>query len=192
MSVRDYVKRFRSFIVARLRGSKLLPSIVMAHAIYESGDEGNFVGRSLLARLYKNDVRMRADRSWKGPKVQLPIRSVSPYARGRKAWYRVYRSAEQAIGDRIDMLLSKWPSWPSALLYDDMLKMQAERLQASGVSNDPRYSERIIAIVKKNRLYLMDIRWFFDVFMGSALMFAAMKFGAYLLTFWDAVVPWRN
>ncbi|MEJ1237922.1 glucosaminidase domain-containing protein [Chryseolinea sp. T2] len=192
MLISEYINRFRSFIKLRLRNSGLLPSIVMAHAILESADEQQRVGQSVHAIEYNNDVRIRADRSWKGPKVRLPIRTSSPFAKGRKAWYRIYLSGEQAIGDRIDMLTKKLPLWPSGLFYNDTLKMQAVMLQASGVTNDPGYSEHIVQLVNKHKLYWMDTRWIIQYVFTTVLTISLVRFGIYLLsTYWDVIVPWR-
>ena len=191
MSIKEYVKRFRSFIKARLRTTGILPSVVMAHAIYESADETECVGEGVHATVYNNDTRMRADSKWNGPKVRLPIRTLSRKAKGRMAWFRVYVTGEQSVADRIDMLLSERKSWPTMWFYNDTLKMQSEILQAAVVSNDPRYGERIIQIVNRHNLYWMDTRWIVEYIATTALTISVVQLCIYLLSFWDQIVPWR-
>ncbi|MEJ1241891.1 glucosaminidase domain-containing protein [Chryseolinea sp. T2] len=191
MSIKDYISRFRGFIKARLRTTGILPSVVMAHAIYESADETANAGEGVHASVYNNDTRMRADSKWKGPKVRLPIRTISPKAKGRMAWFRVYVTGEQSVADRIDMLLSKRKSWPTMLFYDDTLKMQSEILQAAVVSNDPRYGERIVQIVNKHKLYWMDTRWILEYVLRTVVTISLVRLCIYLLGFWDQIVPWR-
>ena len=191
MSVKEYVNKFRDFIKQRLNGSKLLPSIVMAHALHESADDNEFVGRGVHTVQYNNDVRVRADRKWKGPRVQLPIRSLSRFARGRKAWFRIYQSGQDALGDRIDMLVRKHPSWTTAFFYNDTLRIQAEILQSAVQPNDPRYGERMVAIIKRHKLYRMDNHWIIETALTSLITFAIVLLASYLLSFWDAFVPWR-
>lgn len=191
MSIKEYVNRFRSFIKARLRTTAILPSVVMAHAIYESADETERVGAGVHATVYNNDTRMRADSKWKGPKVRLPIRTFSPKARGRLAWFRVYVTGEQSVADRIDMLLTRRKSWPTMWFYNDTLKMQSEILQAAVVSNDPRYGERIIQIVNRHKLYWMDTRWILEYVIRIVATISLVRLCIYLLGYWDHFVPWR-
>ena len=193
MSPRDYIKKFRQFIKDAVRGTNLLPSIVMAHALYEAADDDGNVGKSVHAASYNNDVRVRAGASWKGPKVLLPVRNASDSPkRKRKAWFRVYTSAEESIGDRVSMLVQKLSIRQLPLLYGRTLKMQALVLQQSITRSDPRYADRIVNLIVKHNLYWHDRHWLVEKACILALTIATIHTVCYLLeTYWDQWVPWR-
>lgn len=193
MKPRDYINKIRQFIKDAVRGTNLLPSIVMAHALYEAADDDGNVGKSVHAASYNNDVRVRAGASWKGPKVLLPVRNTSfSSKRKRKAWFRVYASAEESIGDRIRMLAQKLAARQLPFLYSRTLKMQALLLQQSITHSDPRYADRIVNLIIKHNLYWHDRHWLIEKACTLALVMAAVNTLRYLLeTCWDQWVPWR-
>ena len=193
MSPREYFKKIGQFIKDAVSGTSLLPSIVMAHALYEAADDDGNVGKSVHAASFNNDVRIRAGASWKGPKVLLPVRSVSGAPkRKRKAWFRVYFSAEESIRDRVNMLAQKLASRQLPFLYGRTLKMQALVLQQSITRTDPRYADRIVNLVMKHNLYWYDRRWLIEKACTLALTIAGFYTLRYLLaTYWDQLVPWR-
>jgi|GEM_PF-6828312 len=192
MSSRDYIRKFRQFIKDRLRNTALLPSIVMAHALYEAADDDGYIGRSDAAS-YNNHVGMRADASWKGPKVKLTVRDSSwTTKRIRKAWFRIYDSSEDSIADRIEMLSKKISAWPTAVFHSDMLQAQSGMLQLATDNNDPRYGERIAQLVDKHRLYLLDTRWIVEHILRTLLTIGLVRLGIHFVTaYWDVIVPWR-
>ncbi len=191
MSPKEYVSRFSNFIRKQLKGSALLPSIVMAHALYESADDEGYIGRSEHAALYNNDVRIRADRTWTGSKIRLPLRAPFGRKRKRMAWFRTYSAAEDAIADRITMLTHERLSWPKAFWYSDTLEAQAAMLQLSGIAADPRYGERIVHLVNKHKLYRYDLEWYIGKAKDIAIMLLLIQAGLHALQYWDVVVPWR-
>lgn len=192
LTARNYIRRFRQFIKDRLRNTTLLPSIVMAHALYEAADDDGYIGKSDAAS-YNNHVGLRADATWKGPKVKLTVRDYSwTNKRVRKAWFRIYDSSEESIADRIEMLSKKISSWPTAIFHSDMLKAQAGMLQLATGNNDPRYGERIAHMVEKHRLYVLDTRWIVETVLRTVLTGGLVRLGIHLIaTYWDIVVPWR-
>ncbi|MGC3947746.1 MAG: glucosaminidase domain-containing protein [Chryseolinea sp.] len=192
MTVKDYIRKFRQFIKDRLRNTTLLPSIVMAHALYEAADDDGYIGKSDAAS-YNNHVRMPADASWKGPKVKLNVRDNTwTRKRIRKAWFRIYDSSEDSIADRIEMLSKKITSWPTAVLHSDMLRAQAGILQLATENNDPRYGERIVKLIDKHRLYLLDTRWIVEYVLKTLLTIGLVRAAIYFVSmYWDAIVPWR-
>lgn len=181
MTPTEYVRRFSRFIKTRLNKSTLLPSVVMAHAMYEASDDDGYIGRSQLAVAYNNDVRVKAGRSWTGPKVRAPLREKEINSKTRNAWYRIYSSPELAIADRIDMLLTKVKYWPKTFLHDDTVKAQAQLLQMSGITNDPRYGERIAYLVAKHKLYWHDRQWLIEKAVETVCTIGIVKLGIYLL-----------
>jgi len=180
MTPKEYLNRFKKLIKDRLKESSLLPSIVMAHALYEASDDDGYFGKSLLATEYNNDVRVKAGRSWKGPKIKAPLRTEE-IKKTRRAWYRIYPSSEHAIKDRIDMLLTSAKGWPRAFLHSDTVKVQAQLLQISVVSSDPRYGERIAHLVRKHKLYWHDGQWLLEKAVVYAVTVGFVQLGIYLL-----------
>jgi flagellum-specific peptidoglycan hydrolase FlgJ len=191
MQPQHYIKRFISFITARVKGTGLLPSIVMAHALYEAADDDGYIGKSVHAASYNNDVRIRADASWTGPKVLLPLRQSSSASKRRRAWYRVYSSPEQAIEDRIEMLKQRVSVWPTTLLHSDTLKVQASIFELSTMSTDPLYADRIVHLVHKHKLYRCDRQWLIEKVVKIALFIASVELLVHVLGSWDLFVPWR-
>ncbi|MEO5980007.1 MAG: glucosaminidase domain-containing protein [Chryseolinea sp.] len=193
MKPKEYIKKFRKFIMDSLQGSKLLPSLMMAQALYEAADDRGNAGESIHAKKYNNDIRILADKSWKGPKVKLPARTTTKNNKpARKAWFRIYSSSESSIADRIKMLTLKVEAWPTTFWYNDTVKQQARVLQIIEISADPGYGQRMFDIVNRHKLYLMDRQWWIEK-AARLLLSAAMCFILrYLLHNWDSWVPWRN
>lgn len=221
MKPREYVKRFRDFITERLRGTTLLPSIVMAHAMYESADDDNTIGKSEHAASYNNDVRILADRSWDGPKVKLPVRQVhgtdkwesqlyladrqesqnhvteereslsrTAKKQRRKAWYRVYSNAENAICDRITMLTTKLSKWPVMVNHRDTIRAQALLIQQLATGTDPRYGERLVYLISEYKLYRLDRQWLLEKLKKFILLPAVLALVAQTLKNWDLIKSW--
>lgn len=193
MTPKEYIKKFREFIKDLMKGSTLLPSLVMAQALYEAADDNGVAGGSVHALTYNNDVRMRAGRSWKGPRVKLPTRQIKgDKKRARLAWFRIYLNPELSIADRVKMLTKKVAIWPTAFWHNDTVKQQARRLQALGISPDPNYGQRMFDIVNTHKLYRMDKQWWIEKIIRFSFSFVFFIGVRYALQNWDAWVPWRN
>ena len=79
------------------------------------------------------------------------------------------------------MLLTRAKGWPRAFLHSDTVKVQAQLLQNSLVSNDPRYGERIAHLVTKHKLYWHDGQWLIERAVASAVTVGIVQLGIYLV-----------
>jgi hypothetical protein len=85
------------------------------------------------------------------------------------------------------MLLSKVSNWPKAFLHGDTVRMQATMLQMLGISDDPRYGDRIAMLVQKHNLYRYDHQWLIEKAVRVVLLTGAIRLGIYALSFWDVI-----
>lgn len=146
----DFIKKFTNIIIKASQGTGLFPSVFMAQAILESG-----WGNSSLAKEYNNYFGIKADNSWKGPKVNLKTREVF---NGKDTYitdgFRVYDNPEQSFYDRVEFLkkFSRYKKVFTAPTPED----QAWELQKAGYATDPNYANAIINLINQNNLKSLD------------------------------------
>src|SRR5687768_10118249 len=105
MTRQEYIDTFSTTIKEVVKGTGLFASVMMAQAILESSDRKGIPGNSSLARIYNNHFGIKADKSWKGKKVNLKTREVfEGTAVLIGDFFRVYDDAVQSFADRVAFL----------------------------------------------------------------------------------------
>ena len=110
----DFISKYYAFVKSITKATGIFPQTLFAQAILESqGKVGNayMVAGSTLAKDFNNLFGIKADRSWKGKKVNLKTREV--YG-GNDVYitdaFRVYDSPEESMKDYI-LFLQKTSIW---------------------------------------------------------------------------------
>jgi len=157
MTREEYIKRFTPAVVSSTKGTGLFPSVMMAQAILESSSKYGIAGGSMLASLYNNHFGVKADKSWKGKKVNLKTREVFS---GKEVvigdYFRVYDHPEQSFKDRNEFLLKNSNYRKAGVFNTTTPEAQAEALQKAGYATDPKYASLLKAIILKYNLKALD------------------------------------
>jgi flagellum-specific peptidoglycan hydrolase FlgJ len=157
MTREEYIKKFTPAVINSVKGTGLFPSLMMAQAILESSDKNGIPGASTLARLYNNHFGIKADKSWKGKKVNLLTREVFS---GEDAMiddaFRVYDNPEHSFRDRNEFLLKNSNYRKAGVFTASTPEAQAEALQKARYATDPKYASILKALILKHNLKVLD------------------------------------
>ncbi|MEQ8660417.1 MAG: glucosaminidase domain-containing protein, partial [Gammaproteobacteria bacterium] len=123
------------------------PRAILAQAGLESG-WGRHVIRHRDGASSHNYFGIKAGPGWRGDSVRVP---TTEYVGGRavtvEARFRAYPSAAAAFRDYVDFIGAN-PRYANALARGDSEAAYARELAAAGYATDPRYAEKIIAIIE--------------------------------------------
>lgn len=157
MTREEYIKRFTPAVVNSVKGTGLFPSVMMAQAILESSSKYGIAGGSTLASLYNNHFGIKADKAWKGKKVNLKTREVFS---GKDVligdYFRVYDHPEQSFRDRNEFLLKNSNYRKAGVFTATSPETQADALQKAGYATDPKYASILKALISKYNLKALD------------------------------------
>lgn len=143
-STTDYVERYKDLAVKEMKRTGIPASITMAQGVLESGN-----GNSTLARKSNNHFGIKCHNNWNGKKVYHDDDR-------RNECFRKYNTVYESYVDHSDFLIGKQRY---AFLFDlktTDYKAWAHGLKKAGYATDPKYAHRLIDIIEKNKLYLLD------------------------------------
>ena len=128
----------------------ILPSVVMAQAILESG-----WGTSDKAIKANNLFGIKAANDWTGPTVTLPTKEyVNDKWITIDAKWRKYPSWGHSIVDHAQFLKER-PRYKSIIGNTDY-KAVCNELQKAGYATDPTYANKLISVIEANKLFQFD------------------------------------
>ena len=140
----EYIERYKSIAVAHMERYGIPASITMAQGILES-DAGN----SALSISSNNHFGIKCKKNWTGRKVYH-----DDDAKGE--CFRAYPSVEESYQDHAEFLDSS-PRYDSLFSYpSNDYRSWARGLKAAGYATAPDYAERLVAIIEKYNLHLLD------------------------------------
>lgn len=127
----------------------ILPSLTIAQAILESG-----WGRSQLSQCANNLFGIKAFSDWIGRRVNLP---TTEWYDGQmkivNAEFRAYDNLIDSIEDHNKLLsYARYKSVTECLDYRDA----CQKIHECGYATDPRYTEKLVSIIEKNKLFEYD------------------------------------
>lgn len=166
MTRSQFIDKYADAIKKAVKGTGLFPSVMMAQALLESRN-----GNSALSKKYNNFFGIKADKSWAGPKVNLPTREVGngkqAYMINGKsvvipagqeamvdAWFRTYKTPFEGFADRVKFLQSF--SRYKNLFGVGTPEMQDQLLLQDGYATDPKYASELNSIISSNNLKTLD------------------------------------
>ena len=140
----EYIERYKSIAVAHMERYGIPASITMAQGILES-DAGN----SALSISSNHHFGIKCKKNWTGRKVYH-----DDDAKGE--CFRAYPSVEESYQDHAEFLDSS-PRYDSLFAYpSNDYRSWARGLKAAGYATAPDYAERLVAIIEKYNLHLLD------------------------------------
>ena len=140
----EYIEKYKAIAVAHMERYGIPASITMAQGILES-DAGN----SKLSLSSNNHFGIRCKKHWTGAKVYH-----DDDAKGE--CFRAYDSVEDSYQDHAEFLDSS-PRYDSLFAYpSNDYRSWARGLKAAGYATAPDYAQRLVAIIEKYKLYILD------------------------------------
>jgi LysM repeat protein len=140
----EYIYRWRATAVDNMEVYGIPASITMAQAILESG-----FGNGYLARVANNHFCIKCKNSWTG-------RTITHADDNPDDCFRVYDSVEESFADHADFL-SNGKRYEFLFAYDITdYKSWAKGLKKAGYATADDYAERLINIVERYNLPLLD------------------------------------
>ena len=140
----EYIYRWRATAVDNMEVYGIPASITMAQAILESG-----FGNGYLARVANNHFCIKCKKSWTG-------RTITHADDRPDDCFRVYDSVEESFEDHANFLCNG-QRYEFLFAYDtDDYKSWAKGLKQAGYATAPDYAERLIGVVERYNLQLLD------------------------------------
>ncbi|MBO5889954.1 MAG: glucosaminidase domain-containing protein [Alistipes sp.] len=140
----EYIYRWRATAVDNMEVYGIPASITMAQAILESG-----FGNGYLAHVANNHFCIKCKKSWTG-------RTITHADDRPDDCFRVYDSVEESFEDHANFLCSG-QRYEFLFAYDtDDYKSWAKGLKQAGYATAPDYAERLIGVVERYNLQLLD------------------------------------
>ncbi len=151
-STQDYIQQYKSIAINEMKRVRIPASIKMAQAILESSS-----GRSTLARQSKNHFGIKCGGGWTGKEV---YREDDDYQNGLliRSCFRAYDDPAESFYAHSDFLANpKSSRYKSLFLLDPYdYKGWAKGLRKAGYATDPKYPSKLISLIEKYELYLLD------------------------------------
>lgn len=152
----DFINRHAAEVIASVKGTGFFASVKMAQMIIESSgkdENGKFrIGRGLAARKANNYFGIKADKSWKGPKIQLN----TPRDGQPKSFFRIYPSSLDSLKDHTQFLIKNSRYRTYGVFSAKTPFEQAQALQRAGYSESPKYADALIRLIKAYGLERLD------------------------------------
>lgn len=147
MDKKEFIERVGKVVQNNFEEYKILPSIVIAQAILESG-WGKYA-------IENNIFGIKAGPSWNGKAI---IRNTKEWDGRRyitkESRFRAYDSIEDSIIDYLNLVgkSKRYEKVKEAKNYREAAKF----IHDAGYATDPEYSNKLINIIESNRLYEYD------------------------------------
>jgi len=154
--VEEFIKRNANDVIKSVKGTGIFASVKMAQMIIESSgkdEKGKFgIGKGLAVRKATNYFGIKADKGWKGKKVQL----ATPRDGKPVSLFRVYPTPLDSLKDHTTFLLKNSRYKTHGVFTARTPQAQAEALQKAGYSESPTYSKALIGLIKAYKLTDLD------------------------------------
>jgi len=140
----EYIDQYKDLAIKEMKRVGIPASITMAQGILESGN-----GNSTLARKSNNHFGIKCHSDWKGKRVYHDDDAKGECFRKYKTVYESYIDHSEFLVDKkryaslFDLKITDYKGW-------------AKGLKKAGYATDPKYDKRLIDIIEKNKLYLLD------------------------------------
>ncbi|WP_430812858.1 MULTISPECIES: glucosaminidase domain-containing protein [unclassified Carboxylicivirga] len=140
----EYIDQYKDLAIKEMKRVGIPASITMAQGILESGN-----GNSSLARKSNNHFGIKCHNDWKGKRVYHDDDR-------RGECFRRYKTVYESYIDHSEFLVGKQRYASLFELKTTDYKGWARGLKKAGYATDPKYAHRLIDIIEKNKLYLLD------------------------------------
>ncbi|WP_439184400.1 glucosaminidase domain-containing protein [Carboxylicivirga taeanensis] len=143
-STSEYIEQYKDLAIKEMKRVGIPASITMAQGILESGN-----GNSTLARKSNNHFGIKCHSDWKGKRVYHDDDK-------RGECFRKYKTVYESYIDHSEFLVGKQRYASLFTLKTSDYKGWAKGLKKAGYATDPKYAHRLIDLIEKHKLYLLD------------------------------------
>ncbi len=148
LSKKDFMIKVAEMAVADYPNSRILPSVVTAQAILETG-----WGQSKIMMKANALFGVKATSSWKGGYYSTSTGEYYGEWTTVTALFRAYDSWEDCLADHASVLSA---SRYSGVIGGMDYKIVCNLLQSGGYATDPEYASKLISIIEANNLNNYD------------------------------------
>ncbi len=139
-----YIENYNEIAMDEMRQYGIPASITLAQGILESG-----AGRGELSRNSNNHFGIKCHKGWKGERVYHDDDEL-------QECFRKYKDPKTSFRDH-SLFLTQRSRYRDLFSYDkDDYKSWAKGLKKAGYATDPKYPQKLINIIDRNRLYIYD------------------------------------
>lgn len=147
----DYILQYKELVKSEMTRTGIPASIKMAQAILESG-----AGKSTLATKANNHFGIKCSKSWTGDSYYIEDDDYDEKGKLKKSCFRSYTSVGESFIAHSDFLTQqKRYSFLFELGPKDYVAW-AKGLKKAGYATDPSYPKKLIHLIEKYDLYLLD------------------------------------
>lgn len=142
--VLDYIATYKEIAQNNMRQYGIPSSIILGQGILESG-----AGTGPLSVLANNHFGIKCHKDWDGPSVNYDDDE-------EQECFRKYDKATQSYQDHALFLVNRPWYKPLFDLEQDDYKLWAKGLKNAGYATDPKYPEKLVAIIERYQLNRYD------------------------------------
>lgn len=147
----DFVKQVKPYAEKAARQLGIDPEFLIAQSALESG-WGSKIASDSRGAPSNNLFGIKADASWDGPVASAKtLEFDNGIAVQQRASFRKYDNVADSFSDYVQFLKSN-PRYQSALAPTAESMDFGEALQEAGYATDPRYAEKIRAVMESNTM----------------------------------------
>ena len=140
----DYIATYKEIAKSNMRQYGIPSSIILGQGILESG-----AGTGPLSVLANNHFGIKCHKDWTGPSVNYDDDA-------EQECFRKYEKSFESYQDHAVFLLNRPWYRPLFDLEKDDYKLWARGLKNAGYATDPKYPEKLIAIIERYQLNQYD------------------------------------
>lgn len=148
----QYIEKYKNLAIDTTKGTGLFPSVMLAQGIVESNN-----GNSELATKHHNHFGIKADKNWKGKRVNTKTKEfVKNKALFTNDDFRSYSSDREGFKDRVKFLTSN-PRYKTAGVFTAKTpEAQIQALKKARYATDPKYVQIVDGVLDKQKLAIFD------------------------------------
>lgn len=140
----DYIATYKEIAKSNMKQYGIPASIILGQGILESG-----AGTGPLSVLANNHFGIKCHKDWKGPSVNYDDDEA-------QECFRKYDKSIESFQDHAIFLLNRPWYRPLFELEKDDYKLWARGLKNAGYATDPKYPDKLIAIIERYQLNQYD------------------------------------
>jgi LysM repeat protein len=153
LSVNSYIEQYKDIAIAEMERTGIPASIKMGQAILESSH-----GNSDLSRNSNNHFGIKCKKEWQGKKYYHKDDDRNKRGKLIKSCFRVYSSVTDSYIDHSNFLMTRDRYTQLFDIPSTDYKGWAKGLKSSGYATAKHYATKLIQIIEKNELYVLDFR----------------------------------
>lgn len=142
--VLDYINLYKDIAQSNMRQYGIPSSIILGQGILESG-----AGTAPLSILANNHFGIKCHKDWNGPSVKYDDDE-------EQECFRKYDQPSESYQDHAVFLVNRTWYAPLFQLEKDDYKQWARGLKNAGYATDPKYPDKLIAIIERYQLGKYD------------------------------------